>query len=703
MKISKVAVGISILLTMTNSQAFEDGGLNDDLFSEELPMVLSATRLRQSQLETPASVTIIDRDLIRSTGARNIVELLRLVPGMSVGYVRGNTPEVSLHGLHTDFSRRIQVLVDGRSIFKPGLSRVLWGSLPISVDDIERIEVVRGPNTASYGANSFLGVVNIITRHPSDVESNQLSATLGNKDIRDGSVRVTKQSSEFSYRLTFGHRQDEGFDGQFEGIDRLDAHDTRYLRADFAYNPSLNDQWRFTVGYSDSDEEQDLLDVYQVLPAHIKNTQDSFAQINWNHQFSDNHEFTVNGHYSFNDITENWQTCPPAIFMSNELGTLYDLDSDYTEALIASLSSGNPPPQPPSAEIGLAAQHVFNRFLQLGTQINCGTANQNFDESKWEIEFQDTYTFNNNFRIVSGFSIRHDTISGESFFEGRPTNDIQRLFTNVEWKLNNYWLLNFGAMYEHDDYIGGEFSPRLAINYIEGQKSAWRFVLAKGTRTPDFYEQLGHRQYRVRDLEFPINGTDNFAIFYQTPRSSGRLDSETIVSREIGWFYHPTSNINFDIKIFYDDLENVIDGLFGLGEFNPQNAVDYANKGLDLQLDYFWNENNRLWLSYSYLDVVPKKGRSLEHEAAKQTLSALYHYTINHNSRFSAAFYLQDIGLRPDFKRLDARYSHNIELQDSELNLELVVQYNINDQFFFDRKSVFDSKLATYLRLRYDF
>ncbi|MCW9027289.1 MAG: Plug domain-containing protein, partial [Kangiella sp.] len=106
MPASKLLVTITVLLLTSNSYANEPIE-SSDLFEDELPTILSATRLKQPQSETPASVTIIDRGLIEASGARNIVEALRLVPGMNVGYVSGNTPEVSIHGLHTDFSRRL--------------------------------------------------------------------------------------------------------------------------------------------------------------------------------------------------------------------------------------------------------------------------------------------------------------------------------------------------------------------------------------------------------------------------------------------------------------------------------------------------------------------------------------------------------------------------------------------------------------------
>lgn len=698
----KLLVTLLALLLAPNGHASEETN-NTDLFGDELPTVLSATRLKQPQTETPASVTIIDRELIKSSGARNIVEALRLVPGINIGYLSGNTPEVSIHGLHTDFSRRLQVLVDGRSVFKPALSRVLWGNLTLSIDDVERIEVVRGPNTVTYGANSFLGVINIISRHPSDIANDLATVTIGNKGIADGSLRIAKQSEDFSYRMTVGRHSDDGFDLQRNGSERYDDHDTNYFRGDLVFNPSLDEQWRIIFGYSQADEQQDLLDVYQTEPFHIKSTDDSFAQLIWDRQLSDNHDIKLNAHYSQDSIEEEWQTCPPALFFTNELGALYDYDPTYTDELINAIGSGSPIPTPGTPEAALLTQQVYARFLELGDSLVCGTANQNIDENKWEIELQDTYTINDNLRVVSGLSSRRDTIRGESFFETKLHNDIYRVFGNLEWRLAEDTLLNIGSMYEHDKFVGGEFSPRLALNYLATPRSYWRFILAKGTRNPDFYEEAGHRRYFVRNLTMPVNGTETTAIFYQTPQAMGNLEAETILSREIGWFYRLGSDLNFDIKLYYDSLDDTIDGLFGLEGYDPRNANSFISKGVDMQLDYHLSQHSRLWLSYSYQDIEVKTGRSLRHQAPKQTASILFSHQLTEQLAFSSAYYLQDMENREDFNRFDARISQTIPIHDKELSLSLVIQHNINDRAYFDSSTIWDSKNIVYLKASLQF
>ncbi len=186
--------------------------ISEDEFLTDIPMILSATRLAQPRNEAPNSVTIIDRKTIRNSGFKEIPDLLRLVPGMVVSLETGNRWSVSYHGLNDQFSRRMQVLIDGRSVYDPLFSGPDWSDITIDIDDIERIEVVRGPNSAIYGSNSFLGVINIITSDPS--EHTGLSARLreGSNGIREAVLKAGLRTDRFSGRATFGIREEDGGD-----------------------------------------------------------------------------------------------------------------------------------------------------------------------------------------------------------------------------------------------------------------------------------------------------------------------------------------------------------------------------------------------------------------------------------------------------------------------------------------------------------
>lgn len=197
----------------------------DDLFIDntDLPQVLTATRLKQSPAAVPGSMTVLDSELIRASGARDIPELLRLVPGMMVGYNAGNQPTVNYHGSNVNDARRMQVLIDGRSVYRAGLATVDWSDIPLAMEDIERIEVFRGPNTVSYGANALMAVVNILTRNPADSHGTRLKMTRGQDGINDFYASHGFGWESGDMRLSLSGQQDDGFDENQFGQDYRDS------------------------------------------------------------------------------------------------------------------------------------------------------------------------------------------------------------------------------------------------------------------------------------------------------------------------------------------------------------------------------------------------------------------------------------------------------------------------------------------------
>lgn len=209
--------------------------------------MLSASRLSQPISETPNAMTVIDRDMIEASGFRNLSDLFRLVPGMYVGSYNGYTPIVAYHGAFDQYSRRMQVLVDGRSVYLPPFSYVNWEDIPVHIADIERVEVIRGTAAASHGANSSQGVINIITRDASSVRGANVSILKGSGGMSDIAAHMGNAGDNLDYRMTLGYRADNGFDTTVlndSSADRL-----ANLRA--SYHPGNSDSFDLQLGYSE--------------------------------------------------------------------------------------------------------------------------------------------------------------------------------------------------------------------------------------------------------------------------------------------------------------------------------------------------------------------------------------------------------------------------------------------------------------------
>jgi iron complex outermembrane receptor protein len=200
---------------LQQAQAQVGAPVSEKDFLADVPIVLSVSRLSQRIDETPGAVTVLDRDMIRLSGARDLSDLLRLVPGFdsSMSFER-IAPQAYYHGLYGSVSNRMQVLVDGRSVYSPFLvGGVGTGLQAVALSDIERVEVLRGSNSATYGARAFLGVINIITLDPSQTPGWSAAIVQGDNQIQDARASFGSQSELGGYRLSLDRRRDGGLQG----------------------------------------------------------------------------------------------------------------------------------------------------------------------------------------------------------------------------------------------------------------------------------------------------------------------------------------------------------------------------------------------------------------------------------------------------------------------------------------------------------
>jgi len=161
---------------MTGNKSIENQFL--DLSIEELMKVevTSASRRTQKLSEVPSAIFVITQDDIRRSGATSIPEALRMAPGVEVARIGTDKWAISIRGFNGRFADKLQVLMDGRSVYNPLFAGVQWEQQDTLMEDIERIEVIRGPNAAVWGANAVNGIINIITKKAADTQGTLLSA-----------------------------------------------------------------------------------------------------------------------------------------------------------------------------------------------------------------------------------------------------------------------------------------------------------------------------------------------------------------------------------------------------------------------------------------------------------------------------------------------------------------------------------------------
>jgi iron complex outermembrane receptor protein len=177
--------------------------------------VVTASRRAQSSLEAPNATTVITAEDIRLSGATSLPELMRRVPGADVMSLGVGSANVSLRGFNQRIANKVLVLVDGRTEYQDFLGLTLWSSIPIGLEEIERIEVIRGPGSALYGANAMLGVINIITQAPGSGPRARFSATGGTGNSVAGSFLSHGSSGALRYRAAVAYSQADKWSRDF--------------------------------------------------------------------------------------------------------------------------------------------------------------------------------------------------------------------------------------------------------------------------------------------------------------------------------------------------------------------------------------------------------------------------------------------------------------------------------------------------------
>lgn len=206
-------ISLAVLaLSASVSRAAEPSGELMEFFEEEAKVVTASRRLEFVR-EAPVAVEIITADDIRRSGAVNLWDFMRFRVGMNVIDARsgdGNRAAVSVRGFPAEFVDKLLVLVDGRSVYNGLSGGTVWEDLPLQVQDIERIEIIRGPNAALYGSNAGLGVINILTKKPQEPLSLFTDALWGNRGMHREQASLEQGNRRGAYRLSFAHKALEG-------------------------------------------------------------------------------------------------------------------------------------------------------------------------------------------------------------------------------------------------------------------------------------------------------------------------------------------------------------------------------------------------------------------------------------------------------------------------------------------------------------
>lgn len=658
--------------------------LTEDDYLAEIPIILSASRLSQPESEASTTISVITREMIDASTAKNIPDLLRLVPGFQVGYFNGNVPVVTYHGMTEQYSRRIQVLIDGRSIYTPTFGGVLWASLPITLDEIERIEISRGPNASSYGSNSFFAVVSIKTYNAYDTQGNYLRVIRGDNHRHQTLFRVGAQTDKAEYRVTLSHRGDDGHDIA------ADSNDENLLKLRLDYNLSDQSQVSYQAGINHKDY---LKEANNSAPTHEFTTDTFYHHIKWEKTLDENSSISMQYYYNHYELLD--QTL--SFFITGD-------DIELTP--------------------GVTVNDALAPFSLDPFQVLVDESNQ---AERHDIELNYYYSPNESIRTVSGFSLRQDSVKSERLFNTKEEfiTDIGRLFGHIEWRVNQKLIVNTGLMIENHEVSETSYSPRLSIIRKITPEQSLRFGVSTATRAPSTVEEsinaIYHPSLTVGGtgicILIPSLSCSNGIDIYPIPVfvTNGGVDFEHITSTEIGYHGELLNNrLTMDAKIFYDEVTDLI-----VQQANDsfENSQGVILKGLEYSLKYSPSNRYLFTFNYAYLDIEDEIPAGITQQEIYANTAPEHSYSLTLftklNKDYAASLEYINVGEMywtdvsdpiEAFDILNLKLTRTIKLKKSTLQTSLILRnvsgdYNDYGEYSNITESVMSSRIALDIQL----
>ncbi len=582
----------------------------------EFPVVLSAARLPQRQQDVPAAMTVIDRDMIRMSGARDVADLLRLVPGFRASQsFEAYSPQGGYHTNMTDFSNHIQVMVDGRSVYSPlVLGSTGSGLQTVALDDIERIEVLRGSNSASYGARAFLGTINIVTRDTADTLGAFASVARGDNNIQDTLVRLGWGDERARFRLSADRRSDRGLEGS-SGPVQVDRFN---LRADL--HPSVSDTLEFRLGQSNNEAGVGFASEVGNLPRYRLITT-SYAQLDWRRQISANQELQLQASSTQEALRDN--------FLHGTYGILVDT----------------------------------------GARASSDT-----------LMLQHTVVASPALRLVWGGELRNERLVSQAAFGSSAdfVNVFRRLFTNAEWRLHEQLLLNLGGLWESNSIDTDRFAPRAMLNWQVAKGHTLRYGVTSAYRPPSLFEKYSNVWYSVPGVGLVAThlSTGNVSAERINSREIGYLGefSHKAVSVDVRLFEEEVRDF------IRTEQSALMPPGQPINAVDFTNQSNFSIRGAEYQLSWKPWTRGRLIFSQAYVDTgwnnqgalptLPNVTTSL---MAMQRLPHQFELSLMYN-QLERANYPGLNQIAPAMSRTDLRLAKRMRWGDHRAELSLVLQ-----------------------------
>lgn len=563
---ARVVCGIAFILIAASSLAQQSDEDELALSYGNKSLVSIATGSDQPIARAPAVASVITAEDIRAMGAIDLDQALQTVPGLHVSVSPFlNTPIYSFRGIYTNYNPQVLMLVNGIPITNVfgGNRSFVWGGMPL--ENVARIEVIRGPGSSLYGADAYSGVINIITKTAADIKGTEYGIRLGSFNSRDAWIQHGGNTGplQTAFYLRVGHT-----DGQHRVIEKdlqsaLDplfgthaslapgsvnaVRDALDARADLSY-----EEWRFRAGYQTRKVGvgagvSESIDPYGRLPETRLYTDLSYRKqnvlpnldISW-----------VLGYF---DIQEKVGDPAYTLFPPGAFG------GAYPNGVI-----GNPGHSERQTQSSLSA--FYTGFQEHRIHVGSGVRRQDLYKAQ---EFK-----NFNFVVVPGVgpvliplgSVVDATGNPDLVYMQPHKRDLYYVFAQDEWNLAKDWTLTTGVRHDRFSDFGGTTNPRLALVWDAAYNLVVKAMHGRAFRAPSFTEEYA--------LNNPVN------------LGNPKIQPETITTDELTFAWQAASNLQTNLTFFHYHMRNIINPIPNADPSTGrtfQNSGDQTGKGMEFE------------------------------------------------------------------------------------------------------------------------
>jgi iron complex outermembrane receptor protein len=562
--------------------------------------VTSVSKKEQKLSRTASAIFVISQEDIRRSGATNIPDLLRMVPGMDVAQINGSTWAISARGFNQQFSNKLLVTIDGRSVYTSTFAGVFWDTMDYPLEDIERIEVIRGPGGPIWGANAVNGVVNIITKKAGDTKGALLIGGGGNVQQEFGLGQYGgKVNSTTDYRIYtkyFDQAQMRDVTGQ-KGADDWHAFRTGF-RVDTQV--SAKDNLMFEGDFLASREGEFGFFLPSVtspglitIPEEIATTNTSFETV-WQHVFSPRSDTKFQASFD-----RHFRDDP----LNPEVRDTLDFDFQH--------------------HLAVGARHDF----------------------VWGLDYR----------------LTPDHIEDSLTVGMNPDSRNLQLFTafiqdEFAWVPDRFYL-TVGTKFEHNDYTGFEIMPTLRATWTPSARHMFWAAISRDLRAPSRNDT--NLVVNIGSTIAP-GGAITLTRFLGNPN----FKDERLIAYEAGYRTMVSDRFSFDLAAFYNDYDQVqtTEPSTAFFESTPppphqvqtltyRNLMHGETHGTEVAAN--WKVTNRWTISLGYALVLihmqPEfpsvdsvTAPFIEHGSPRQSAQLRTHYEFGRGWEWNAAAYFAD-------------------------------------------------------------